>query len=80
MCETWKQAARINLGTKNNMSEAPSQEDSVEHKKEMVKVPQLKVQEKIQIRTAKDEGFIKKGQRLLNLIIEDSSPVDQKEK
>ena len=39
MCETWKQAARINLGTKNNMSEASSQEDSVEHKKEMVKVP-----------------------------------------
>ena len=34
------------LGPKNNMCEGPSQEESVELKKEMVKVPWLQVQEK----------------------------------
>ena len=49
------------------MSEGPSKEESVELKKEMMKVPWSQVQEKMQIRTAEDAGLTNiEGRRLLN--------------
>ena len=66
MCEGLKQAAGIDLGSKNNMCEGPCQEESVEREKEMVKVPWLQVQEKMQMSTAEDACFNKiEGRRLL---------------
>ena len=45
MCEGLNQAVINVLGTKDNMSEGPIQEESVEIKKEKVKVHWLKVKE-----------------------------------
>ena len=43
MCEDLKQAAGIDLGSKNNMCVGPCQEESVEREQERTKVPCLQV-------------------------------------
>ena len=54
------------------MCKGPCQEESNEREKEMVKVPWLQVQEKMQIRTDKDAGVTKiEKRRLLNAIVEE---------
>ena len=77
MCEDLKQAAKIDLGPKNNICEGPCQEESVERETELVKVHWLQVQKKMKMNTAKDACLTKiEGQRLLYIIVEDASPMD----
>ena len=62
------------------MCEGPCQKESIERKKEMVKVPWLQVQEKMQISTTEDACLTKiERRRLLYAIVEDASSADQNE-